>query len=51
MAANKQIDRLVDVIKGLGLLKVGMWISEIGSQIGLQSGLVAFDHKKRIGTI
>ena len=36
-------------IKGLGLLTLGMRISKIGSQIGLQCGLVAFDDTKRIG--
>ncbi len=33
-------------IKGLSLLNLGMRISKIGSQIGLQRGLVAFDNKK-----
>jgi hypothetical protein len=38
-------------IKGLSLLNLGMRISKIGSQIGLQRGLVAFDDKKRIGVL
>ncbi len=36
-------------IKGLSMLKLGMRISKIGSQIGLQRGFVAFDDKKGIG--
>jgi hypothetical protein len=38
-------------IKSLSILKLGMRISKIGSQIGLQRGLVAFDDKKRIGVL
>ncbi len=35
-------------IQGFGLLELGMRISEIGSQIGLQRRFVAFDHEERI---
>jgi len=35
-------------IQGLGVLALGMRISEIGSQIGLQRRFVAFDHEERI---
>jgi hypothetical protein len=35
-------------IKRLGLLELGLRISEIGGQIGLECWLIAFDDKKRI---
>ena len=38
-------------IKRLGLLELGLRISEIGGQIGLEYGLIAFDDKKRIGVL
>lgn len=38
-------------IKGLGLLKLGLRISKIGSQSALECGLIAFDDKERIGVL
>lgn len=35
-------------IQGLSLLELSVWIGKIGSQIGLQCRLVAFDDKERI---
>ena len=43
-APTMSIERLV-------LLKVGMRISKIGSQIALECGLIAFDDKERIGVL
>ncbi len=38
-------------IQGLGLLDLGLRIGKVSSQIGLEGGFIAFDHKERIGVL